>query len=61
MAYYDQLQNLNKVIKTTDSQKIKIECMKETRQIEKSMQGILKWMGVDPAEEKTEAEENYDL
>ncbi|MCD8396103.1 MAG: hypothetical protein LUD12_02760 [Lachnospiraceae bacterium] len=61
MAYYDQQQSLNDVIGNTDNQKIKMECMKEMRQIDKSMLGILKWMGIDPTKQPQEKEESYDL
>lgn len=61
MAYYDQQQSLNDVIATTENQKIRMECMKEIRQIDKAMLGILKWMGIDPTKKAPVKDESYDL
>ncbi|MCD8354166.1 MAG: hypothetical protein LUC47_07650 [Clostridiales bacterium] len=42
------------------SRRTQIDCLKEARQLQKSMQSILHWLGIDPAEEQKE-EENFDL
>lgn len=42
------------------SRRTQIDCLKEARQLQKSMQSILNWLGIDPAEEQKE-EENFDL
>ncbi|MCD7856834.1 MAG: hypothetical protein LUG55_03370 [Clostridiales bacterium] len=42
------------------SRRTQIDCLKEARQLQKSMQSILNWLGIDPAEEQKE-DENFDL
>lgn len=60
MIWYTQLTDLNRLAASTDNQKIKLDCMKEARQLQKSMQGILDWMGIDPNAEEAQ-EDNFEL
>lgn len=65
MKWYDQLQNLNRLATelAKDSRGIRAytECLKEARQLQKAMQGILDWMGIIPAEEETEDDSELEL
>ncbi|MCD8198237.1 MAG: hypothetical protein LUE24_13915 [Lachnospiraceae bacterium] len=63
MKWYDQLENLNRQTETLrgGSMRTYIDCLKEARQLQKSMQGILDWLGVVPDAEPDEEQESYDL